>query len=332
MKSGDFHHVDHVKEQQTSKRTLWVVLGLTLFFTVVEVVGGLLSNSLALLSDSAHMLSDVVALGLSLTAIYLAARQPNGRYTFGFLRFEIIASFLNGLALAFISLGIFVEGIKRLIAPQPVELGLMLSIALIGLMVNLVLTWMLKRSTQEEENLNVKSALWHFIGDLLSSVGIIVAALLTMWTGHTLFDPVISLIIGAIIFSGGAKIIRESYLVLMESVPEKFNLESIRQDIRSVDGVRDVHELHLWAVSTDHYSLTAHVFIDEKTHPFQVTKAVTAMLEEKYGIGHATIQVEHPAFHDHGEYGKKRGWMGLNKEKSDFPCLSCAKKLSCKSV
>src|SRR5690606_23545105 len=111
-----------------------------------------------------------------------------------------------------------------------------------------------------------------FMGDLLSSIGIIVAALLTMWTGYTLFDPVISMLIGAIIFGGGAKIIRESYLVLMESVPEKFDLDRIRHDMKRLDGVKDVHELHLWSVSTDHYSLTAHVFIDEKTHPFQVTK------------------------------------------------------------
>ncbi|QQE73561.1 cation transporter [Brevibacillus composti] len=305
MKKVDFHHLDHVKDQQTSKRTLWITLFITLFFTIVEIIGGLLSNSLALLSDSAHMISDVLALGLSMIAIYMASRKPNSRFTFGYLRFEIIASFLNGLALAVIAVGIFVEGIKRMITPQEVDLKLMLTIATIGLIVNIVLTVMLHRSTKEEENLNIQSALWHFIGDLLSSVGVIVSAIIIFFTGYLVFDPLISMVIGGIIFTGGAKIIRASYLIIMESVPEKFDLEEIRQDIASVEGVEDVHEMHLWAISTDHYSITAHVFVREDIQPFCVILAVNETLKSKYGINHSTIQVEHAQFHDHGEYGKQ---------------------------
>jgi cobalt-zinc-cadmium efflux system protein len=305
MKKGDYHHLDHVKEQQTSKKTLWITLLLTLFFTIVEVVGGLMSNSLALLSDSAHMISDVFALGLSMTAIYMATRKPNKKYTFGFLRFEIIASFLNGLALAVISIGIVIEGIKRMINPQDVDLQLMLTIASIGLVVNIVLTIVLSRSMKEEDNLNVKSALWHFIGDLLSSVGVITSAILIYMTGYYLFDPLISMVIGGIIFTGGAKIIRESLLVLMESVPEQFDLELIRQDLSEVEGVEDVHELHLWAVSTEHYSLTAHVFVREGIQPYCVILAINHILQTKYGIDHSTIQIEHPTILDHGEYGKQ---------------------------
>ncbi|MFS0553419.1 cation diffusion facilitator family transporter [Brevibacillus sp. 179-C9.3 HS] len=305
MKMEEYHHLDHVKEQQTSKKTLWVTLILTLFFTIVEVVGGLMSNSLALLSDSAHMISDVIALSLSMTAIYMATRKPNKKYTFGFLRFEIIASFLNGLALAVISIGIVIEGIKRMINPQDVDLQLMLVIASIGLVVNIVLTIVLSRSMKEEDNLNVKSALWHFIGDLLSSVGVITSAILIYMTGYYLFDPLISLVIGGIIFTGGAKIIRESLLVLMESVPEQFDLDQIRQDLSEVEGVEDVHELHLWAVSTEHYSLTAHVFVREGIQPYCVILAINHILQTKYGIDHSTIQIEHPTILDHGEYGKK---------------------------
>lgn len=305
MNYEDYHHLNHVKEQQTSKKTLWFTLMLTLFFTIVEIVGGLMSNSLALLSDSAHMISDVIALGLSMAAIYMAARKPNQKYTFGFLRFEIIASFLNGLALAVIAVGIIVESIKRMIHPQEVDLQLMLLIASIGLVVNLVLTVVLSRSTREEENLNVKSALWHFIGDLLSSVGVITSAVLIHVTGYSFFDPLISMIIGGIIFAGGAKIIRESHLILMESVPEKFDLDAIRRDISGVEGVEDVHELHLWSISTDHYSLTAHVFVREDIQPFCVILAINHILKTKYGIAHTTIQIEHPAMHDHGEYGKQ---------------------------
>lgn len=305
MKNIDYHHLNHVKEQHKSKKTLWITLMLTLFFTIVEVVGGLLSNSLALLSDSAHMISDVIALGLSMTAIYLATRKPNKKYTFGFLRFEIIASFLNGLALSIIAIGIFVEGIKRMINPQDVDLQLMLIIASIGLIVNIVLTIVLSRSIKDEENLNVKSALWHFIGDLLSSIGVIASAVLIYFTGIYIFDPLISMVIGGIIFIGGAKIIRESFTVLMESVPEKFDLDKIREDISMVEGVEDVHELHLWAVTTDHYSLTAHVFVRENIQPYCVIMAINHLLKTKYGIKHSTIQIEDPTILDHGEYGKK---------------------------
>ncbi|MBN2908936.1 cation transporter [Polycladomyces sp. WAk] len=305
MKAYDYHHLNHVKERQSSTKTLWITLLLTLFFTVVEIVGGLLSHSLALLSDSAHMISDVLALGLSLTASYLATRNPNRKYTFGFLRFEIIASFLNGLALVVIAIGIFIESIHRLIQPRDIHMQLMLIIATVGLFVNIVLTIILSRSSKKEENLNIKSALWHFIGDLLSSVGIIVSSVLIYLTGYYIFDPLISMIIGGIIFYGGSKIIRESYLILMEAVPEKFDLDSIRQEISKVEGVKDVHELHLWAVSTDHYSLTAHVFIHEDVQPFEVIQAINHILKEKYGIEHSTIQIEHPAIHDHGDYGKQ---------------------------
>ncbi|MCZ8516824.1 cation diffusion facilitator family transporter [Paenibacillus filicis] len=305
MKEYDFHHLHHVKEQSRSRKTLWITLILTSFFTIVEIIGGILSNSLALLSDSAHMISDVLALGLSMIAIYLATRQPNARFTFGFLRFEIIASFLNGLALAIISIGIFIEGIRRFITPEVINFKLMLVIASIGLVVNLVLTLVLSRSMKEEENLNVQSALWHFLGDLLSSVGVIISAIVIYFTGIQWVDPLISMVIGGIIFIGGAKIIRESYLILMESVPEKFNLDQIRKDIAAVEGVEDVHEMHLWAISTDHYSLTAHVFIDDKIQPFCIILAINETLKDKYGIEHSTIQMEEANIHPHGEYGKE---------------------------
>jgi cobalt-zinc-cadmium efflux system protein len=301
----DFHHLKHVKEQSKSRKTLWITLVLTLFFTVVEIVGGLLSNSLALLSDSAHMVSDVVALGLSMAALYLATRQPNSKFTFGYLRFEIIASFLNGLALCVISVGIFAEGINRFIHPQPIKFGLMLTIASIGFIVNLVLTIVLSRSHHEEENLNIQSALWHFIGDLMSSAGVIVSAVIIYFTDWLFFDPLISVVIGCIIFAGGGKILRESTRILMESVPEKFDLEEIRTELGKVEGVEDVHEMHLWAVSTDHYSLTAHMFIREDIQPFCIILAANEMLKDKYGITHSTLQMEHATIHPHGEYGKQ---------------------------
>ncbi|GMB09912.1 cobalt-zinc-cadmium efflux system protein [Thermolongibacillus altinsuensis] len=305
MTPYDYHHLPHVKIQNKSKKTLWITLALTLFFTIVEIIGGILSNSLALLSDSAHMASDVIALGLSMVALYLATRQPNKTFTFGYLRFEIIASFLNGLALTIIAIGIFIEGIRRFIHPENIDFQLMIVIASIGFIVNLVLTIVLSRSMKEEENLNIKSALWHFIGDLLSSIGVIISAVVIYFTNFYFFDPLISMVIGGIIFVGGAKIVRESYLILMDSVPEQFDIDQIRADIRNVEGVEDVHEMHLWAISTDHYSLTAHVLINENIQPFCVILAINDILEKKYGIKHSTIQVEHPSIHNHGEYGKQ---------------------------
>ena len=305
LKTYDFHHLNHTKVQQHSKKALWTTLILTLFFTIVEIIGGILSNSLALLSDSAHMLSDVFALGLSMTAIYLSTRSPTKKYTFGFLRFEIIASFINGLALIVISLGIFIEGIKRIITPTEIDFTLMLTVAIIGLIVNIVLTIVLSRSTKKEENLNIKSALWHFIGDLLNSVGVIISALLIYITDMMIIDPIISMIIGAVIFVGGAKIIYESYLILMETVPQQFDLDVIRRDLTSIEGVENVHEMHLWTITSNHYSLTAHIFISHETRATKIISDINDLLTNKYGIVHSTIQIENPHIHDHGTYGKE---------------------------
>jgi len=307
----DFHHLRHVKDQTRSLRTLWITLILTLFFTLVEIIGGLISNSLALLSDSAHMISDVFALGLSMVAIYLARRPPNSRFTFGYLRFEIIAAFLNGLALVVIAIGIFIEGIRRFITQPEVDYPVMLTVAAIGLVVNFVLTVVLSRSTKSENNLNIKSALWHFLGDLFSSIGVIVSALLIYATGLHWIDPLISMVIGCIIASGGIRILKESFLVLMDSVPQEFDLEAIRRDIRAIEGVEDVHEMHIWSITTDHHSLTAHVFISENAKPLCVIRHINDMLGAKHNIFHSTIQTEHANIHPHGEYGtaflRKRG-------------------------
>ncbi|WP_151679893.1 cation diffusion facilitator family transporter [Weizmannia acidilactici] len=302
----DYHHLPHVKVQSKSRTALWATLLLTLFFTFVEIAGGLISHSLALLSDSAHMASDVIALLFSMLALFMATRPPNRKYTFGYLRFEIIASLLNGLTLTAIAIGIFIEGIKRFIHPQTIDFKWMLIIASIGLVVNIALTVVLHRSTKEEENLNVKSALWHFIGDLLNSAGVIISALLIYFTGMNFFDPLISIIIGGVIFYGGAKIIRESYLILMDTVPDGFDLEQIRADMYAIEGIEDVHDMHLWNISSDHCSLTAHVFVKNGCEPLHVILAVNQMLEIKYGIRHTTIQTEDPAIHDHADYLRQK--------------------------
>lgn len=290
-----FHHVEHRKLQKSSKKTLWASLIITLFFTIVEFAGGILSNSLALLSDSFHMLSDVIALGLSMVAIYFASRKPTAKYTFGYLRFEIIAAFLNGLALAIISIWIFYEAIMRIIYPKPVESGLMLVIATIGLIVNIVLTIILMRSLKSENNINIQSALWHFIGDLLNSVGVILAVVLIYFTGIQMIDPILSMVIAVVILRGGYKIMRNAISILMESVPEHLDTDEIMDDMKRVDQVLDVHEFHLWSITTEHYSLSAHVVLDSKSghDAYETINKLERLLKEKYGLSHTTLQIEH---------------------------------------
>ncbi|CAM2800293.1 MULTISPECIES: cation diffusion facilitator family transporter [Staphylococcus] len=290
-----FHHVEHRKKQTHSKMTLWLSLIITLFFTVVEFSGGIISNSLALLSDSFHMLSDVFALALSMLAVYFASRKPTARYTFGYLRFEILAAFLNGLALAVISAWIFYEAIVRIIFPKPVESGLMLVIATIGLIVNIVLTIILVRSLKSENNINIQSALWHFMGDLLNSIGVIVAVVLIYFTGIQLIDPILSMVIALVILRGGYKIMHNAWLILMESVPEHLDTDEIMETMKSVNQVLDVHEFHLWSITTEHYSLSAHVVLDSRSSvdAYQTINKLETLLKEKYGLAHTTLQIEH---------------------------------------
>lgn len=295
MKQKYFHHIEHSKVQQQSSHTLWITLFITVFFTIVEFTGGILSNSLALLSDSFHMLSDVLALVLSMLAIYFAKRKPNSRFTYGYLRFEILAAFLNGLALAVISAWIFYEAIMRIVYPQHVESNLMIVIATIGLVVNIILTIILMRSLKAENNINIQSALWHFMGDLLNSVGVIVAVLLIHFTGIQLIDPILSMIISIVIFRGGYKIMKNAWMVLMEAVPEELNTDEVIQTIKSVPNVLDVHEFHLWAITTDQYSLSAHVVLDSQfsKDAYKSINDIEDVLKTKYGLSHTTLQIEH---------------------------------------
>lgn len=302
--SFDYHHTPHHKTQRQSKKTLWVSLCLTLFFACIELIGGMLSGSLALISDSFHMFSDVLALGLSMVAVYYAAKAPNNRFTYGYLRFEIIAAFLNGLALMLIALGILYEGIIRLINPVEIDFVLMITIASIGLIINIVLTIVLMRSLKAENNLNVKSALWHFLGDLFNSVGIIVAAILIKITGIIAIDAIVSLIVSAIIFIGGYKICKTAFYILMEAAPEELDCEAIHQTILNVTGVKEIHEFHLWSLSEHEYSLSFHVLLEQydNVNDYEIIRKISEILKEKHHIEHVTIQIENPEINAHIEH------------------------------
>ncbi len=289
-----FHHIEHRKFQSSSKVTLWLSLMITIIFTIIEFTGGIISNSLALLSDSFHMLSDVLALGLSMVAIYFSSKPPTKNYTYGLLRLEIIVAFLNGLALIVISLGIMYEGIMRIIHPRSIESGIMIIIAIIGLITNILLTIILMVSLKKENNINIQSALWHFIGDLLNSLGIIVAFVLIRLTEWNIIDPIISIVISVIILRGGYKIIKNASKVLMERIPDRFDTDEIMTDMKNIEGVIDIHEFHLWSVTTNQSSLSAHVVLSDEyiRSPYATINKVSDLLKEKYGLEHVTLQIE----------------------------------------
>ncbi|MDT4013373.1 cation diffusion facilitator family transporter, partial [Staphylococcus aureus] len=186
------------------------------------------------------------------------------------------------------------EAIVRIIYPQPIESGIMFMIASIGLLVNIILTIILVRSLKQEDNINIQSALWHFMGDLLNSIGVIVAVVLIYFTGWRIIDPIISIVISLIILRGGYKITRNAWLILMESVPQHLDTDQIMADIKNIDGILDVHEFHLWSITTEHYSLSAHVVLDKKYEgdDYQAIDQVSSLLKEKYGIAHSTLQIE----------------------------------------
>lgn len=300
----DYHHTPHHKVQHQSKKTLWISLTLTCVFAFLELLGGIFSGSLALISDSFHMFSDVLALLLSMVAIYYAAKKPTLKFTYGYVRFEIIAAFLNGLALVIIGLGILYEGIVRLINPVEIDFVLMMTIAIIGLIINIVLTVILMRSLKAENNLNIKNALWHFLGDLFNSVGIIIAAILIKWTGIIEIDAIVSLIVSVIIMVGGYKICKAAFYILMEAAPDELDSEAVHQTILAVDGVAEIHEFHLWSVTEKEYSLSFHVLLKgyDNVNDYEIIKQISDTLKARHNIEHVTIQIENPAINAHHEH------------------------------
>ena len=296
-----YHHAKHYKYQSQSKKTLLTSILLTLFFALIELFGGIFSGSLALISDSFHMFSDVAALLFSVIAVFYSAKKPTKNFTYGYLRIEIIAAFVNGLALVIISVGIIIEAIKRLFKPEQIDFFTMFTIAVIGLLVNIVLMIVLMRSLKKENNLNVKSALWHFLGDTLNSVGVIIAAIILKLTNLVIFDTIISIVISIVIFTGGFKIIKESFFILMEAVPNNLDIEEIRNKILTIDKIKDIHEFHLWSVSEELLSISFHILLTEYdgVNDYEIVNNVVNLLKKEYGIEHVTVQIENPKINPH---------------------------------
>jgi cobalt-zinc-cadmium efflux system protein len=262
---------------------------------VAEVVGGIVSNSLALLADAGHMLTDVAALALSLFVVWFSRQPETPTKTFGYLRWEILAAFLNGSALLLISAWIGWEAVLRLRAPEPVAGGLMLVVALGGLMVNVVAAWLLHPSSSD--SLNIRGAYLHVLGDLLGSVGTVAAALIVRFTGWYAADPIVSLITILLIIRGAWRLVRESVDVLLEATPSHISLGAVRSQLEAIPGVESVHDLHVWTVTSGMLAMSAHAIVREPERQQHVLEHVHDAMR-LFGIDHVTIQLEREAMYE----------------------------------
>lgn len=300
MVGSSFHHRNHFKIQKKSKKTLYVTLFLTLFFALMELFGGLFSNSLSLVGDSFHMFSDVLALGASMVAIYFEAKKPTEKFTYGFLRLEVVVAFLNGIVLMLIAIGMIYESVIRFFNPREIDFGSMFFIALIGLIFNIVITWILFSSTKKENNINIKSAMLHFLGDLLNSVGVIISSIIIYFTNFVYIDIIMSVVISVIIFIGGYKISKEAFFILMEAVPSEVDLNTLRKELLNIDGIKNIHELHVWKNDNEEISFTAHILLDnyEKHNNYRIINEIKEKLAV-YDIFHMTVQIENTGINVH---------------------------------
>ena len=287
-------------EIKTVERRFLIAILLTASILVVEVIGSWWTGSLALLSDAAHVFLDIFALGLSWLAIRLSTLPADERYSYGFHRFEVVASLANGLTLGFVSLGILVEAYHRLQEPVPVKGLDLLLLASVGLAVNLIVAFVLNgghhhdQDSHAPEDLNVRSAMLHVLGDAAASFGVIVAALIIWRTGWTTADPIASIVISLIIFASSYRLMRDSFRIMMEGVPSCLRLDDVSAAICSVPGVVQVHDLHVWGVCSAHIILSAHAVIDDLriSQAQMIMDEMKQRLKELFEIEHTTIQLE----------------------------------------
>ena len=276
----------------TDSRRLRLTLVIVLVVMVAEVIGGILSGSLALLGDAGHMLVDALALGLSLFAITIARRPATPSKTYGYHRVEIMAALANGITLVLLALWIFYEAYQRFLEPPVIRAPLMLLVASIGLVANLAGILLLRRASHE--HLNIKAAYWHILGDAISSVGVIIAGIIIAVTGWGVIDPIIAVFIGGIILWGAVRLVRESADILLEAVPQHIQVEQVIEIIKNVPGVEDVHDIHIWTITSDIHALSAHLRIEDQkvSSSAEIVADVNQHLGQHFNITHTTLQLE----------------------------------------
>lgn len=287
------HHHDHTRG--ASQRTLLIVLALTFGYMIAEAVGGYLANSLALLSDAGHMLTDVAALALSLLAVRFASRPATPNKTYGFYRLEILAALTNGVTLIVLSVLICIEAYGRFRRPEDVQGWTLIWISTGGLLVNVVSAWMLSRSAHAD-SLNMRGAFVHVLGDLLGSAAAIAAGVLIVWRGWRWADPLFSVVISLLIVYNSWRIVADAVNVLLEGAPSHINMAAVEQAIREVAGVRAIHDLHIWTITSDRHVLTAHIVVSSADESCRVLREVRTLLADRFNLAHSTIQIEDPTF------------------------------------
>lgn len=282
------HELPHRHPAGVHLNLFWPV-ALTLGFAGVEALGGWLTGSLALLGDAGHMFSDSAALGLAWLASWIALKPPSRRHSYGLARAEVIVALLNGLLMLAVVAGIVLEAMRRLTHPQPVAGGEVLLIAMMGLLVNIVVAWHLHRG---HANINSRAALLHVMGDLLGSLAAMAAGAVIYFTGWTRIDPILSMLISVLILVSTFNLLREALHVLMEGVPFHLDLHEVEHAMSAMPGVMSVHHVHIWTLSSGMVALSAHVVVHDLQGWMQVLPALRAMLNERYGINHVTLQPE----------------------------------------
>lgn len=291
------HHHDHPHGTSDGGR-LAIALGIVLVFLVVEIAGGLLSGSLALLADAGHMVSDAAALAMSLAALRIGRRPADKNRSYGYKRLEVLAAFVNGCVLMAISAWIVIEAVHRFMSPVPVMGATMLAVAIAGLAANLIAFLVLNGGGRE--NLNLRSAWLHVLGDVAGFAMTIVAALVIMFTGFTLADPILSVLVALLILRGAFEIVRESAHILLEGTPASIDPDAVREDLKSVlPREADVHHIHVWAISASQNVATLHVGGLEHHETREAVAAIKKRLKQRYGVSHSTVQVEHGGCVDH---------------------------------
>jgi cobalt-zinc-cadmium efflux system protein len=277
--------------RDADRRLLLAALGLIVTFLVAEVVVGLLVGSLALLADAGHMLTDAGALGLALVAMRLADRPATGAYTYGLKRVEILSAQVNGLTLAVLVVVFVVEAVRRILDPPDVPGGALAVVAAIGILVNLGAAALLARA--DRRSLNVAGAYWHVVTDLFAFIATLVAGLVITWTGWTRADAVAALVVAVLMAVAAYRLLRDSSRVFLEAAPRGVDPGNIEAAIRRVDGVTDVHELHVWEVTSGFPALSAHVLVDASVDCHQRRSVIEEMLGAEFAIEHTTLQVDH---------------------------------------
>lgn len=285
-------HYDHVESTETIGRKLRIGIFLNLGIVIVQVIGGILTNSLGLLSDAGHNFTDLGALVLSLYAVGQALKPASQRKTFGYHRAGVIAALANSAALILITVAIFWEAYKRVLDPQPIEGSLTFWIASIGLVANVGTAWILHSSSKD--NINVRSAFLHMVGDALVSLGVMITAVIIVFTGFYLADPLISIIIGLVIAYGAWQIADESIHILLEGTPHGISVDEVLKAIHEVKGVLDIHDLHIWTIGSNVNALSCHVLVKDMTlgQSAGLLNEINSILVHDFSISHTAIQME----------------------------------------